>query len=166
MLTYYNTTDAKGNRRKMLAILNHVVWAKGKVDLNEMTDSRGFDLEWTHLNLVRGINSDGLPNIKTIELGSRIAGKEKSHEEEIAKARRWIPQFGKLYEIREYTRLTYYSNFYKWFGWVKEEKHVYFVAGEGCPFCTFALAEWGTQRPSDFEIINQAKATKRTLDDI
>jgi hypothetical protein len=157
MIQFQESRDSKGGHKKILIAFDKVLYNRGEVDIGSITDTTGFQLRWTYLALIRGINSDGLPNIKTIPLGQLIVGKEGSHEEEITRAKRWTPQMGVMYEIREYTRVTYFKRLYKWFGMVLHKKHVYKVIGEGCPDYTFSERVWADRTPTDFEIINSAK---------
>ena len=167
MLTYFDSTDRAGRRRQVLTVFDKTIWEKGVIDMKTIKSSRGFDLSWTCLNLIEGWNAQmGIPKIRTIQMGTRLVGKKDFHEHEVANKRRSVSVLGKTYEIREYTRLTYYSRLYKWFGWVVERKHVYQALGEACPKFTFRLPAWDDQTPSDFEIIHQAKELKRLVDDI
>lgn len=167
MVRYYYFSDADGNERRVLTFFDRWDWERDQqYNPQKMTDAWGFDLEWHTLTLVNGLNGDLLPRMKHIPLGTLIAGKRKTHEEEIAKARRFVTQLGETYEIREYMRIAAYTRAYKWFGWTAETSHVYKVIGKDCPRFSFANESWGHQKPSDFEIINQAKETKRLVESI
>ena len=75
-------------------------------------------------------------------------------------------QLGESYEIREYKRISAYTRAYEWFGCAAETSHVYKVIGKDCPSYSFAEEAWGRQKPSDFEIINQAKKIKSLVESI